>query len=267
MTETELKNQNPWQDYRFCSAEVRLYDEKIDMIHSSDGKIVSDYNINQPKDCCFELHTPPGPFQGNPFNSKVVFLSQNPGFVEHINKNAALLLDQVKDLRSQLYEEWHNHMTHNVTSFFPDKENNNVYQAFQLLGDWYWYKKLARLYEDSKTAETDFYSKIALIQLMPYASVRCNKVITNLKTQQYTKKLINFLLESPDGPLFVVMRSEPDWEKLLGIDFQREYKNRFILRKRDINGHRPRAQSINPNAFADDGYRRILYAINPKLKK
>ena len=83
----------------------------------------------------------------------------------------------------------------------------------------------------------------------------------------YTKKLINYLLESPDGPLFVIMRSEPDWEKLLGIDFQREYKNRFILRKRDINERRPRAQSINPNAFTDDGYRRILNAINPELNK
>ncbi|MBO7477341.1 MAG: hypothetical protein J6U04_05350 [Salinivirgaceae bacterium] len=264
MTETELKNQNPWLQYPYVA---RLYDEKTNMIHPIDSKIVDDYNNNRPLDCRFELHTPPGPFQGNPFRSKVIFLSLNPGFVEHNNKDAALLLEQVKDLRSQLYEEWHNHMIHNVTSFFPDKGNINVYQGFQLLGEWYWYKKLARLLEDSKIVETDFYSKIALIQLMPYASVRCNKVITNLETQRYTKKLINYLLESPDGPLFVVMRSEPDWGKLLGIDFQREYKNRFILRKRDINERRPRAQSINPNAFTDDGYRRILNAINPELNK
>ena len=59
------------------------------------------------------------------------------------------------------------------------------------------------------------------------------------------------------------MRSEPDWEKLLGISFQEDkYKNRFILRKRDKNGHRPRLQYINQNAFADNGYERILQAVN-----
>jgi hypothetical protein len=58
------------------------------------------------------------------------------------------------------------------------------------------------------------------------------------------------------------MRSEPDWEELLGINFQNsKYKNRFILRKRDKNGHRPRMQYINSNAFADDGYNCIIKAL------
>ena len=232
------------------------------MIHPDDKVIVDEYNQNRPSEYCFELHMPPFPFQGNPFLSRVVFLSQNPGFVEHINKDAALLLEQVKDLRVQLSEEWNKHRIHEVSSFFPSQENVNVYQGYQLLGDWYWYNKLVQLCKDAKMNEIDFFHKVALIQLMPYSSASCNKVITNLPTQKYTKQLMHYLLKQSNGPLFVVMRSEPDLEKLLGISFQgSEYKNRFILRKRDKNGHRPRLQDISQNAFADNGYKRIIPAI------
>ena len=260
MKEIELQAENPWLQYLHVA---RLYDEKTNMIHPDDRVIVDDYNRDIPSEFCLELHMPPFPFQGNPFLSKVIFLSQNPGFVERINKDAALLLEQVKDLRIQLSEEWNKHRIHDVNSLFPNPENINVYQGFQLLGDWYWYNKLILLCKDAKMPEKDFFHRVALIQLMPYSSTSCNKVITNLPTQQYTKHLIQYLLNQPKGPLFVVMRSEPDWEKLLGISFQEDkYKNRFILRKRDKNGHRPRLQYINQNAFADNGYERILQAVN-----
>ena len=259
MTEIGIKKQNPWLQYPYVA---RLYDEGTNMIHPLDRTIVENYNQDRPSEYRFELHMPPFPFLGNPFHSKVVFLSQNPGFVEHINKDAALLLEQVKDLRIQLSEEWNKHRIHDVSSMFPSQENLNVYHGFQLLGDWYWYNKLIRICKDAKMNEKAFFDKVALIQLMPYSSNSCNKVITNLPTQQYIKQLIQYLLKRSDGPLFVVMRSEPDWEELLEIDFQNsKYKNRFILRKRDKNGHRPRMQYINPNAFADDGYKCIINAI------
>lgn len=258
MTEKELQSQNPWLQYPYVA---RLYDEKTNMIHPDDRAIVDDYNRNRPLEFCFELHMPPFPFQGNPFRSKVVFLSQNPGYVKHINKDAALLIEQVQGLRVQLSEEWNKHRIHDVNSLFPDQEDVNVYQGFQLLGDWYWYNKLIQLCKDAKMPEIEFFKKVALIQLMPYSSTSCNKVITNLPSQEYTKQLIHYLLEKPNGPLFVVMRSEPDWENLLDINFQDpKYKDRFVLRNRDKNGHRPRMQYINQNAFANNGYKSIIQA-------
>jgi hypothetical protein len=122
---------------------------------------------------------------------------------------------------------------------------------------------LASLRKDCKLNTDIFNECIALIQLMPYSSTACNKAIINLPTQQYTKQLIHYLLEQPDGPLFVVMRSEPEWAKLLGIDFEdSKYKHRFILRKRDKQGHRPRSQFISENAFTDGGYQKIINKIN-----
>lgn len=262
MTEEEIKKQNPWLQYPYVS---RLYDKNTNMIHPDDRAIVDDYNQNRPSD--FEVHTPPFPFQGDPFRSKVVFLSLNPGFVERLNIDAALLLEQVKDLRIQLSEEWNKHRIHDVNSFFPNPKDVNLYQGYQLLGDWYWYDKLKHLLkhlcDDAKMNEIEFFQKVALIQLMPYSSTFCNKVITNLPTQKYTKNLIDYLLKQPKGPLFVVMRSEPDWGELLGIkDFQdAKYKDRFVIRKRDKNGNRPRLQYINQNAFEDNGYERIIQAI------
>lgn len=260
MTEAEFQKKNPWLRYPYVA---RLYDEKTNLIHPDDRAIVENYNRNRPSEFCFELHVPPFPFQGNPFHSKVVFLSQNPGYVKHVNKDAALLLEQVKGLSFQLSEEWNKHRIHDVNSLFPDQEYVNVYQSFQLLGDWHWYNKLIQLCKDAKMPEMEFFKKVALIQLMPYSSTSCNKVITNLPSQEYTKQLILYLLEQPNAPLFVVMRSEPDWEELLGIRFhESQFKDRFVLRKRDKNGHRPRMQYINQNAFADNGYKRIIQAFN-----
>ena len=71
------------------------------------------------------------------------------------------------------------------------------------------------------------------------------------------------MLRSFASSISVVMRSEPDWGELLGIkDFQDAmYKDRFVIRKRDKNGNRPRLQYINQNAFEDNGYERIIQAI------
>ena len=56
--------------------------------------------------------------------------------------------------------------------------------------------------------------------------------------------------------------NEPEWAKLLGIDFEgSKYKHRFILRKRDKQGHRPRSQYISESAFTDGGYQKIINKI------
>lgn len=263
MTQQELTALNPWAKYpNFKGMSYRFYYEDTDLIHPLDKEVVDEYNNGRARQYCFERHVPPFPFQGNPFCAKVVFLSLNPGFVERINKDAALLLEHTNTC-IYVNDIWYQHMIHGSTSMFPPINQTDQYTAYQLLQDWYWEDMLASLRKDCKLNTDIFNERIALIQLMPYSSTACNKAIINLPTQQYTKQLIHYLLEQPDGPLFVVMRSEPEWGKLLGIDFDNSrYKNRFILRKRDKQGHRPRSQFINESAFVGKGYKKIINKIN-----
>ena len=213
------------------------------------------------------------PFQGNPFNAKVIFLSLNPGYVEKLNKDAAKFLrNNCKEISNNLAKLWHNHMTHNkINSMMPSKEEDeNLYTAFQLIGDWYWVEKLEQLKTDTKLNDKEFYEKVALIELMPYSSRYCNDITTELPTQEYTKKLIDHLRNrsGSDKPLFVVMRSEKYWGKLLFNDeiYHFENNNDFIIRKRDGLGRPLRAQSINENAFInlEEDYNRIIIKIKSK---
>ena len=105
------------------------------------------------------------------------------------------------------------------------------------------------------------------MQLIPYHSVRCKDITLDLPTQQYSKQLILYMLEQPDSPQFVVMRSEKKWAELLGIDFRdSKYKDKFILRKADKNKKPPRKQFISEKAFAQpDDYAKIVNAIKTDL--
>ncbi len=258
MTENQLKSQNPWLRFAYPKDKNHLYYADEYMIHSDDKSIVDSYNQNRASRYAFEPHVPPFPFLGNPFTARVILLSLNPGYIKRINKDVALLLEQTR-ICSKLNDEWYKRMTHDTDSMFPSRDDEDLYTAFQVLGDWYWVDMLAKLREDTGIEECDFNRRIAMIQLMPYTSEACNKVLTNLPTQQYTKKLIEYLLDKQGGPIFVVMRSESEWERLLGVSsFQNgKYKERFILRKLDKNGRHPRAQYINSNAFDGNGYERI----------
>lgn len=263
MTRQELDALNPWTKYpNYKDAGYHYYYEDTDLIHPDDKEVIEKYNQGRNPLYRFERHVPPFPFQGNPFCAKVVFLSLNPGYIERINRDTALLLEQTSTC-IYVNDIWYQHMIHGTSSMFPSINKTDQYTAFQILQDWYWEDMLAPLRGDCNLKDDAFSERVALIQLIPYSSTACNKVILNLPTQQYTKQLIQYLLEQPNGPLFVVMRSEPEWEKLLGINFQNsKYKDRFILRQYNKNGHRPRAQYINSKAFANNGYRKLIHSIN-----
>ena len=251
-TDEDLKKMNPWKDYSF----EHLYnDEYTDLIHKADKEVIEKYNEKKDEDHKFIKWVPAIPFQGNPYTAKVIFLSLNPGYVEKLNKDAAKFLrNNCKKISEDLAKHWHKHLTHEVNSMMPSKEENeNLYTAFQLIGDWYWVEKLEQLKTDTKLSDKEFYEKVALIELMPYSSRYCNDITTELTTQEYTRNLIKHLLKrsKSDKPLFVVMRSEKYWRKLLFDNENNNFENNkdFIIRKRDSKGRPLRAQSINGNAF------------------
>ena len=218
-----------------------LYYEHVDVIHPADKPVVDAYNKRRKSDCQFNRHLLAVPFQGNPLSAKVVFLTLNPGYIERINKDAAQMLDAENigctRFSLRIHEYWSACYDHRASSIFPSKkENRDVYTAFQILGDWYWHDIFAPLRRDTGLEDDAFAEKVAIMQLIPYHSVRCRDITLDLPTQQYSKQLILYMLEQPDCPQFVVMRSEKKWAKLLEIDFRDpKYKDKFILRKTDKN--------------------------------
>lgn len=249
-----------------------LYYEHLDVIHPDDKQIVDAYNKDRQSDCQLNRHILAVPFQGNPFTAKVVFLTLNPGYLERINKDAAQMLESASinctRFSLRIHEYWSACYDHRASSVFPSKkENRDVYTAFQILGNWYWYDMFAPLRRDTGLANDAFAEKVAIMQLIPYHSTRCEKVTLNLPTQQYTKQIIHYMLEQPNCPKFVVMRSEKQWAELLGINFQdSKYRDKFILRKRDKNDKPLRRQFITEQAFAEkNDYATIANAIKTDL--
>ena len=274
MTDDELKASSPWLDYlnnlrSNYNGEIdsHLFYDNINVIHPDDYAIIETYNNARKKEeHRFITNLLAAPFQGNPLTAKVVFLSLNPGYVEHSNRDLAKVFERITDLPQKINALWSSFLSHEATAMSPSQQDKDLFTAYQTLVDWYWYNAFAKLRESCHLSDDVFFQKVAIVQLMPYHSIKCEKVIFDLPTMQYTKKLIHHLLKRPDCPLFVVMRSEKMWAKLLGsdsnevFDFNKDKKH-FILRKRDINEHLPRGQYINENAFLDEGCQKIINAI------
>lgn len=260
--------ENPWE--KFDIGNYKLYDENRNMVLEIDRQAVAAYNAGKDHEKQFQTHLLPEPFHGNLYSAKVIFLSLNPGYVERLNKDLAQYVSDM-NVGVHMGDFLKSQMDLRASSFAPNKEyHRDLYYAYQTLGDWYWHDKLNTLRMATGLSEDQFNERIGLIQLIPYASSVCDKPITDLPSQQFTKTLVKELLSKEDKPLFVVLRSEPEWGEMFGIevsDKRNEFvENRnFIIRKRDKNGHRPRGQFINENAFyyADD-FQRLVDKIKEK---
>ena len=273
MTLDALKANSPWKDYlndlRSNNGKIdsRLFYDDINVIHPDDRATVEAYNkARKDDDTRFVPNLIAAPFQGNPLTARVVFLSLNPGYVEHSNRDLAKVFEQVPNLPEKINALWSGFLSHEAKSMSPSTQDKDLFAAYQTLVDWYWYDAFATLRESCQLADDTFFESVAVVQLMPYHSTKCDKVTLDLPTQGYTRDLIHYLLKQPDCPLFVVMRSEDNWSDFLGYGKKDGFANcsdkaHFILRKRNNNGSRPRGQYINANAFEEGGYQKIIDAI------
>jgi len=276
LTTDTLNIISPWKDYlnnlraRYGGEiDSHLFYDDIYVIHPDDQATVDAYNkARKEEDSCFITNLIAAPFQGNPLKAKVVFLSLNPGYVKRLNKDLAKVFERIPNLPEQINALWSGFLSHEAKSMSPSSQNNELFTTYQSLVDWYWFDTFATLRDSCGMSEDDtFFERVAVMQLMPYHSTKCDRVILTLPTQQYTKNLIRQMLTQPDCPLFVVMRSEDKWSELLNYGKVRgfdncKYKEHFILRRRyGEKEARPRGQYINANAFEEGGYQRIIDAI------
>lgn len=217
----ELKENNPWKDITVDT----LWSDNAKYVTSDDKEVVVKYNKdNKGKATRFRLEIPPEPWQGNPLEAKVIILTLNPGYVDNANRLIAKLLEKSIDVKALC--KFKNEVLHlNAKSMMPPKATNSndvisTWEAFNMLGDWYWVRMLRELREayvgNDPQKEDVFYQKFSIVEYCPYSSEKfCD--VPKLKSMKFTKLLINGIKNDPDK-LFIIMRGEKFWKTLLGKD-------------------------------------------------
>lgn len=136
--------------------------------------------------------------------------------------------------------------------FYAEKRPN--YQdAYNMLGDWYWFDILSKWQSEGLSFD-EIFSNVALIQSIPYASEKAKDLPKGvlLPSQVFTKKLIMHIANSTDA-IFVVPRAIKKWQKLLGSTWlQLEQEDRIIIGKNPLN------QSLTKNNLGEEQYCKII---------
>ena len=109
-----------------------------DLVFPGDEEYVYAYNEKQKDNPTRQLVlcVPPEPWSGNILNSKLVILSLNPGYVEHLNKNLANMFKP--QMAEEIMEDKRKVLSMEGTKF-------DYYEPTRILGDYYWRKKILPL--------------------------------------------------------------------------------------------------------------------------
>lgn len=239
----EVKDNNPWEKVaeKYIDNPKCLFSVNNHYYYEKDYNAIVEFNKKwgETTDAII-TSIPVEPWWGNPLTAKLIILSLNPGYAPEINKTLAELLQNVDTIRKKLIEYKKRTLKLNADSLFPKVDDANPItcrDAVNMLGDWYWFKKLKSLQVDVNYNEEEFYKKIAIIEYHGYSSQTSNHIfpIRNkyLETQLFIKKMIWYLAEK-DDVRFLIMRSENKWKNLLNHennDFFETHKEKFLCKK------------------------------------
>ena len=249
---------NPWE-----SNQAYVSPEDRDYVRNNNLRL----GVSGNDDYRFHLELPPEPWQGNPKKAKVIILTLNPGYVESANTVIAKLLKKAKCYK-RLIRFKERVLKLDADSMMPKKtasKSNEIttFEAFNALGDWYWYKQLRELREEYCSCrekesanipryklENDFYRKFAVVEYCAYTSKSFSdsKHIDKLPSVDYVRKLILDLKDK--SKIFVVLRAKGKWEKALGAGVI-ENKEKFIVNKN-------MSQAFSRNNLGQDNFDLIL---------
>jgi len=238
MAEEQFKiTENPWLEV------AKMYSpNKMDCLYGEnnyfcegDRDAIENYN-KKASGTTDEIITkiPAEPWWGNPLKARLIILSLNPGYVPEVNKTLALLMQTNETVRRQLIEYKAQTLRLEAEAFLPEDEKNEdccitCNEAVNMLGDWYWVDKLRELREayverrknenariSDIELENEFYKKIAVVEYCAYTSQNFSdsKLIEGLPSVEYVKDLVRYI-ESEGKALFVILRAERKWEKVL----------------------------------------------------
>lgn len=264
----EVKEKNPWKEiadsYDENDAEC-LYGENNYYVCEGDKDAVKKFN-SKAKGTPDEIITivPPEPWWGNPLEAKLIILSLNPGYVEEVNEKLAKLLQSNDEIRKQVINYKKKTLLLDAESFLPEDEDNegnpiSCKDAVNMLGDWYWYKKIKQLKEDVNIDEKDFFKQIALIEYHGYSSKESSRRFPlkgdSFKSMDFTKELVLKIIKNKPDVIFLIMRSSKKWENLLDIEINGN--KRFIYK--DNKGM---SQRISPQNLGDENYNKLIELLN-----
>ena len=261
-SDEEVKEYNPWKDValKYHDNESCLFDDNNKYYYQEDEQAIHDFNdrwgITSDK---IITAIPAEPWGGNPLKAKLIILSLNPGYVPEINMTLAKLLQYTSSVRKSLIDYKKLTLELKADSLIPPKgqmEPISCREAVNMLGDWYWYKKLTTLQNDVKIDEDEFYKNVAIIEYHGYSSQTSdhNFPIGNkyLKTQIFIKKMIWYLAENKKDVRFLIVRSEKKWRDLLSDGYKMffdKYEDKFLCK-----GHKGMSQSITEKNLGKDIY-------------
>ncbi|WP_308769252.1 hypothetical protein [uncultured Bacteroides sp.] len=182
-----------------------------DMVFPCDEAYVYAYNKKQKGKPAKQLilNIPPEPWSGNILNSKLVILSLNPGYVEHLNKNLANMFKP--QMAEEIMEDKRKVLSMEGTKF-------DYYEPTRILGDYYWRKKLLPLgvavYGEQDKEK--IFNHVSLCQYFAYTSLESPSIKDLFPSQKFTKMVLLYLATSVKEVKFLVMRHEAQWKKLMG---------------------------------------------------
>lgn len=269
MKTEEILNKNPWNNIKLD----KLYSSNdTEFVVDDDRDVVLDFNNKIGDDTLNKLilNIPPEPWQGNPLKAKVIFLSLNPGYIERANKKLAMVFQNYKEILGPILDFKMKTLKLESDSFFPlnnDEKPIGCKDAISMLGDWYWEDAFQPLIQEACVngfTENDFYKNVAIIQHFAYSSIKCQRVFPPkrkpLSSQNFTKELIQYIIDNNPNTLFVIMRSISKWKEFLGEDLFNECDNdnqrRFLLKE-----NKGMSQAFSRNNLGDDKFERILKAL------
>lgn len=265
-TEKDILAANHWNIVADkCQGNEALYSDNKRYIYPGDDVYIDRYNATASKETSFILNTVPYPFQGNPLTAKVVVLSLNAGYVPRVNCYFAKILQHYPQLAEGVMCFMRDNLRLNVKAFMPNvgysyEEHPNYQDAFNMLGDWYWFDILSKWQNDGLSFG-DIFSNVALIQSIPYASIKAKNLPKGcvLPSQIFIKKMITYIANYTDA-IFVVPRAVKNWQKLLGLTWnQLEREDRLIIGKNPLN------QSLTKNNLGEEQYSRIISHLKKEL--
>ena len=145
-------------------------------------------------------------------------------------------------------------------SFMPKDRNKepgfSARDAYNAMGDWYWRKRFHFL-TDAGVSEETIYDNIAVIQYLPYSSVKFAPLKKGviLPSQKFTQRLIDYIILNCPETIFIVPRAVRLWRDFLGDNWT------SLRNAGRIITHLPntyRAQYISPNCLGEANFKKII---------
>ena len=267
ISEEEILSMNPWGSSFEYVDPIRggstIYDDNAQCVLKCDEALICKHN-NRFKGTKYEYRIQkwPKPFMGNPLTAKVVLLSLNPGFKDRQKRVLAKALTIY--YREAIFKHLVEQSGFNAVSMFcPNKKPGDLditYLEAHTLVDNYWYDMIEKFRNAAGIPKSDevfdpLYTRLSVIEYMGYASLNYTNLAKGriLPSQYFTRTLVQHLTMNCKT-VFVVVRAEDQWRKLLG----ERIWNKLEQEDRLIVGRKNRCQSLTATGLGENKFCKLV---------